>query len=156
MKLKLWPILALLMFSVATVIGLYEQKLLKTELGATAVVEEQAPLLAPSVALVVHPPNNGQSVLSKESEGTTRYLQAQIATPAPDPIQSDPLQSDDVGWLNYVKSNFVTLAYALIAILEVIVRITPTERDNSLLSALKSLLDKLIPNRRVGGGTYEP
>lgn len=155
MKLKLWPFLAFLMFSVATVIGVVSPKLVKTEVGVTqAGIVEQAPLQAPVNALVVHPTDKTLSVRPGKPEGATKYLQAQI----PDSVTTpdEPLQADDVGWLDYVKANLVVLIYALIALIEVIVRLTPTDKDNSLLSALKALLDKLIPNRRVGGGTYEP
>ena len=40
-----------------------------------------------------------------------------------------------------------TLVWSLIAIFEVIVRLTPSEKDNSLLNKGKWLVDKLVPNK---------
>lgn len=52
------------------------------------------------------------------------------------------------------KISAVILAAA--TFIEVVVRITPTEKDNAWFSWLKSLLDKIIPNNKVGGGTHPP
>jgi hypothetical protein len=42
----------------------------------------------------------------------------------------------------------------LFVVLDAIVRLTPTEKDNNLLRLLQSWLDKLIPNRKKGGGQF--
>ncbi|QDP46334.1 MAG: hypothetical protein Unbinned4264contig1000_46 [Prokaryotic dsDNA virus sp.] len=44
--------------------------------------------------------------------------------------------------------DWTTLIWSLIAILEVIVRLTPSEKDNSLLNKVIWFVDKVIPNRR--------
>ena len=36
---------------------------------------------------------------------------------------------------------------ALLAIAEIIVRLTPTEKDNSILNKIMWVVDKLIPNK---------
>lgn len=40
-----------------------------------------------------------------------------------------------------------TIIWSLIAILEVIVRITPSEKDNSILNKIIWIVEKLIPNK---------
>jgi len=43
--------------------------------------------------------------------------------------------------------DWVTLVWSLIAIFEVIVRLTPSEKDNSILNKIIWFIDKVIPNR---------
>lgn len=43
--------------------------------------------------------------------------------------------------------DWTTLIWSLIAIFEVIVRLTPTEKDNSLLNKVIWFIDKIIPNK---------
>lgn len=49
-----------------------------------------------------------------------------------------------------------SLVLAVFALLEVVVRLTPSEQDNSIINKVVSfgayILDFLIPNRRKGGG----
>jgi len=43
--------------------------------------------------------------------------------------------------------DWTTLLWSLIAIFEVIVRLTPSEKDNSLLNKVIWFIDKVVPNR---------
>ncbi len=51
------------------------------------------------------------------------------------------------------------LILAVFAVAEVVVRLTPSEKDNSILNKVVSvstyLLDFLIPNRKKGGGGFQ-
>ena len=40
-----------------------------------------------------------------------------------------------------------TIVWSVIAILEVIVRLTPSQKDNSILNKVIWIVEKLIPNR---------
>jgi hypothetical protein len=55
-----------------------------------------------------------------------------------------------IGWVRLWGGQ---LLWALIPLLEVVVRLTPTERDNSIFNFLKRLLDTLIPNRSLAEDT---
>ena len=44
-----------------------------------------------------------------------------------------------------------TIVWSLIAIFEVIVRLTPSEKDNSILNKVIWVVEKLIPNRGKKG-----
>jgi len=44
-----------------------------------------------------------------------------------------------------------TIVWSLIAIFEVIVRLTPSEKDNSILNKVIWVVEKLIPNRAKKG-----
>jgi hypothetical protein len=40
-----------------------------------------------------------------------------------------------------------TIVWSVIAILEIVVRLTPSEKDNSILNKVIWVIEKLIPNR---------
>lgn len=44
---------------------------------------------------------------------------------------------------------------AIFAVAETIVRLTPTEKDNSILNSIKSVVDALLPNLKKDGGEYK-
>jgi len=50
--------------------------------------------------------------------------------------------------------DWTTLLWSLIAIFEVIVRLTPSEKDNSILTKVVWLLNKIIPNNKKDGNTH--
>ena len=43
--------------------------------------------------------------------------------------------------------DWTTLVWSLIAFVEVVVRLTPSEKDNSILNKVVWFIDKVIPNR---------
>ena len=49
-----------------------------------------------------------------------------------------------------------TIVWSVIAILEVVVRLTPSEKDNSILNKVIWVVEKLIPNRsKEKGGLHK-
>jgi len=40
-----------------------------------------------------------------------------------------------------------TIVWSVIAILEIVVRLTPSEKDNSILNKIVWVIEKLIPNK---------
>jgi hypothetical protein len=52
-----------------------------------------------------------------------------------------------------------TLLLAFFAVMEAVVRLTPSEKDNSIVSKIvtigTSLLNFILPNRRKGGGKFK-
>lgn len=55
---------------------------------------------------------------------------------------------------SWLKRNWIWLLPALLALAETIVRLTPSEKDNSILNWLKALFDKAFPNFKTGGGVH--
>ena len=47
------------------------------------------------------------------------------------------------------------LVMALVLLLEIVVNLTPSEKDNSILLKIKNVISFLFPNRRSGGGKHE-
>ncbi len=79
-----------------------------------------------------------------------RALNAQV----PDSTDTGDSSTSGLSAIDFIRQNFVTLIWALVALVEVIVRLTPTQKDNSILSFITEWLTKLLPNRRAGGGTF--
>ncbi len=55
---------------------------------------------------------------------------------------------------DFLKSHWLALVGGLLSFLEVVVRLTPSERDNSILNFIKMILDGLFPNRKNPDGTH--
>ncbi len=55
----------------------------------------------------------------------------------------------------FASDNWGIIIISLLVITEAIVRITPSEKDNSLLLYYKSILNYIIPNRRKEGGYWQ-
>lgn len=49
---------------------------------------------------------------------------------------------------DFIQNNWVPLLWGLIALVELIVRLTPSERDNSIFNIIKRIIDLLIPNNK--------
>ena len=54
----------------------------------------------------------------------------------------------------WITANWQEVLIFTIALAEFITRLTPTEKDNALLKTIVSWLDKLLPNRKKGGGVH--
>lgn len=85
-----------------------------------------------------------------ENHAQTQPLLAQ----APDSTGTSNVADSSGGLAGFLKSNWAALVGLLIALLEGITRLTPSERDNSVINFLKYLIDAIIPNRREGGGVH--
>lgn len=53
---------------------------------------------------------------------------------------------------NFILENWAVLLLGLLSFLEVITRLTPTEKDNTILAKLQGLLNVFLPNLKKGGG----
>lgn len=47
------------------------------------------------------------------------------------------------------------LVMALVLLLEIVVNLTPSEKDNSILLKIKNVISFIFPNRKAGGGKHE-
>jgi hypothetical protein len=47
-----------------------------------------------------------------------------------------------------------TIVWSLIAILEIVVRLTPSEKDNSILNKIVWVVEKIIPNKAKSKGMF--
>lgn len=57
--------------------------------------------------------------------------------------------------IEFIKQNWGMLLIALLAFIEVIVRLTPTEKDNTIFAIVKRIINLFIPNRKKTGGFFK-
>lgn len=57
--------------------------------------------------------------------------------------------------LEFLKQNWSELVLGLFAFIEVIVRITPTQQDDSWFQWLRKIIDAVLPSRQSGGGNFK-
>jgi hypothetical protein len=86
-----------------------------------------------------------QSSIQSEQTVDIPVLKAQV---------TDATGESGGGFMDWLKLNSLALIWGLIAFVEVIVRLTPTDRDNSIFNIVKNILDAILPNRRASGGYH--
>lgn len=56
--------------------------------------------------------------------------------------------------LEFILNHWVVLLIALLSFVEVIVRLTPTKKDDTIFEIVKRIINIFIPNRKKGGGKF--
>ena len=56
--------------------------------------------------------------------------------------------------LEFLKENWLALLLGVLGLAEVITRLTPTTRDDTILEWIKQIIGVVFPNRKAGGGTF--
>ena len=59
-----------------------------------------------------------------------------------------------MNWLIENYADLIAIAAGLIAVAEIVVNLTPSEKDNSVLLKIKNGLAAIFPNFKKGGGTH--
>ena len=57
--------------------------------------------------------------------------------------------------LEFIVEHWLALLLGLIGFAEVITRLTPTQRDDTILEWIKQIIGVVFPNRKSGGGTFK-
>lgn len=55
---------------------------------------------------------------------------------------------------NFFKDNWIELLFAVLALAEVVVRLTPTKKDDSVLNWIIKIINAILPNRKKDGGKH--
>lgn len=78
----------------------------------------------------------------------TTKIQSQVK------VEFQSTDSEPVSPVDFLLKNWGVLSLSLLTFLEVVVRLTPTEKDNSIFRILNTIISALIPNLKKGGGTF--
>lgn len=87
----------------------------------------------------------------------TIAISAYTQTPDSVIVTETPAKPGIMQYVKWIWENWEAIISALlgvIAALDVLLRLTPTEKDNNVLRIIQSWLDRLIPNRRKEGGNF--
>lgn len=91
---------------------------------------------------------------------TTLFASNQEFSQGGGPVNDDPEPEEPVSFvqkiINWAKINLAETLLALLAIAKIVVNLTPTEKDNSVLAWIESLFNSIFPNLRKGGGVHQP
>ena len=55
---------------------------------------------------------------------------------------------------NFLTDNWGVLLLGLLGFFDLVTRLTPTEKDNSIVNFLLTIFNAIIPNFRKGGGSF--
>ena len=55
---------------------------------------------------------------------------------------------------NFLTDNWGVLLLGLLGFFDLVARLTPTEKDNSIVNFLLTVFNAIIPNFRKGGGSF--
>jgi len=56
---------------------------------------------------------------------------------------------------NFLTENWGVLLLGLLGFFDLVARLTPTEKDNSIVNFLLTVFNAIIPNFRKGGGSFK-
>ena len=56
--------------------------------------------------------------------------------------------------LSFLSEHTIAIIFAVLGVAEIIVRLTPTTKDDSILSFIVKIVNFLIPNFRKSGGKH--
>jgi len=56
--------------------------------------------------------------------------------------------------VSFLSDNYIAILFAFLAFVEVIVRLTPTKKDDSILSFIMNIINAIFPNKSSDGGTH--
>lgn len=57
--------------------------------------------------------------------------------------------------MGFLKDHWLALLIGLLAFAEVVTRLTPTKRDDTILEWIKQIIGVVFPNRKAGGGAFK-
>ncbi|MBA4410854.1 MAG: hypothetical protein Q8S54_00630 [Bacteroidota bacterium] len=123
------------------------------------------PLMILVIALLVTLPPGIQVQASNLSDQNSFVVNNQITAPAylaqeeggvasKDSATEDPVH-ELVEGDNFFSDNWGALVLGLLGFVDLVARLTPTEKDNSIVNFLMSIFNALIPNLKKGGGSFK-
>lgn len=104
----------------------------------------KASSLPDQTSFAVDNPNIAPAALTQEEGGVAPTVSA-IKDPVPELVEGG----------NFFSKNWGALLMGLLGFIDMVARLTPTEKDNSIVNSLMTLFSALIPNFRKGGGSFK-
>ena len=114
------------------------------------------------IGLLVTLPYSNQVQASNPSDQTSFVVDNQSTAPAAlaqeeGGVQAEPEQTnvgqESAG--NFFSDNWGALLMGILGFIDLVARLTPTEKDNSIVNFLMTLLNSIIPNLKKGGGSFK-
>ena len=105
---------------------------------------------------VVDPPQKAGFSINQQHVAPAAMVQEEGGVVIEQAAQGDnPVTVEPITTLDFILENWYTLLLGLLGFFEVIVRLTRTEKDNSILNWIYMIFDAIVRNRKKGGGTFK-
>jgi hypothetical protein len=76
----------------------------------------------------------------------------QVKISGPVAIESAITETNGGTFGGFISANWGKLVLGLLSFYDLVARLTPTEKDNTIVTFLTKLLNAVIPNNKKGGG----
>jgi hypothetical protein len=114
------------------------------------------------IGLLVTLPYGNQVQASNPSDQTSFVVDNQSTAPAAlaqeeGGVQA-PSEQTNVGQEtsgNFFSDNWGALVMVILGFVDLVARLTPSEKDNSIVNFLMTLFNAIIPNFKKGGGSFK-
>ena len=103
----------------------------------------KASILPDQTSLAIDNSQIAPAALAQEEGGV--QLEATSETPVPKLAEGG----------NFFSDNWGALLMGILGLIDLIARLTPSEKDNSIVNFLMTLLNSIIPNLKKGGGSFK-
>ena len=94
----------------------------------------------------------GSVTASLMSTGTPPSTKASLAGDVQIAFEQTTVDNKVSG--NFFLKNWGVLVVSLLGFFDVVVRLTPTTKDNSIVNLLATIINAIIPNFKKGGGSF--
>ena len=96
-------------------------------------------------SFAVDNPNTAPAALAQEEGGV-----ASTSSPTLEATVAEPVEAS-----NFFSDNWGALVMGILGFIDLVARLTPTEKDNSIVNFLATLFNAIIPNFKKGGGSFK-
>ena len=94
-----------------------------------------------------------QTIIAVDNHQFAPAVQAQEEGGVPATPEKTNVVQESTG--NFFSDNWGALLMGLLGFADVVARLTPTEKDNSIVNFLMTLFNAIIPNFKKGGGSFK-
>jgi len=101
-------------------------------------------------SFVVDNQSTAPAALAQEEGGVAS---TSAATEDPVPTVGELVEPVEGG--NFFSDNWGALVMGILGFVDLVARLTPTEKDNSIVNFLITLFNAIIPNLKKGGGSFK-
>jgi len=105
------------------------------------------------MVMMVTMTSNTQAMASVGSSSETSVKQC-VEISGPVAVESTVIESTEGEQGNFFTNNWGALLLGLLSFYDTIARLTPSNKDNSIVSFLSKLFNVIIPNLKKGGGKF--
>jgi hypothetical protein len=124
-------------------------------LGLSGCQDKSPPgnLIQDGMVMKVEQPSFQYAVMQTETQVVTPVMRESLPLYTLTSMEGGEGEVQSEG--SWILRNWLELLLGLLAFIEIVVRLTPTKRDDSIIDWIHKLLSAIIPNKIKGGGLFK-